>query len=145
MEAALQQLVVVDGKLESGIVELNPFYAFHVPDEPPVLEPNGETQYEVEAIFVFCHDLKKSVRFYSRLFDVPIMSGSFDSAFYVFRLPKGPRIVLHDLRCSLERPRYMLVSSDIRSSYNTVRSLGCVIPMTLEKTPLACIISFIGL
>ncbi|MFK7691219.1 sigma-70 family RNA polymerase sigma factor [Paenibacillus sp. HJGM_3] len=136
MEAVLQQMDIVEGKMEPEIVELNPFHAFHVSDEPPVLDPNGETQYEVEAVFVFCHDLKQSIHFYSRLFDVPIMSGSFDSAFYVFRLPEGPRIVLHDLRCSLERPRYMLVSSDIRSSYDTVRSLGCEMPMTLEKTPI---------
>lgn len=135
MEAVLQQFEEVDGKLEPAIIELNPFHSFHVPDDPPVLEPGGETQYEAEAVFVFCSDLKQSIRFYSRLLGVPIMSGSYDGTFYVFRLPNGPRIVLHDLRCSLERPRYMLVSSDIRSSYETVRALGCEMPMTLEKTP----------
>lgn len=84
-------------------------------------------QYRLDTIFLGARDIKKTIRFYSSLFGLPILQGLYDSPFYPIAMRNGVKLLLaHRFNVLMMHgnPVCMFTATDIDASYQSLQHSG---------------------
>ncbi|WP_274366021.1 sigma-70 family RNA polymerase sigma factor [Paenibacillus thermotolerans] len=116
-------------------IPISPFYSFG--GNRFEAEETEAAEYRLDSVIVLCSDLKRSIRFYSRLFGMNIIPDLEDGPIGVLPMSSGHNLVLMDERLDLThtdwRPSAIIRSSNITVSFEEAKQQRWEIIYPLDR------------